>query len=470
MKRRDFIKTSGAAALFAACPRRCRAEDGAEHVPFDPANPAIAYDPDACEACGECVDVCKNEMGVWSFYDLKRTKKPICIHCGQCTAACKYEAVVARPELEAVRAAVADPGVFVAVSTAPSVRVSLGEAFGAKPGTNVEGQLVAALRKLGVGAVLDVTSAADLTLHEEAAEFLLRLKEGRALPQFTSCCPSWVKFAETFYPEFLPNLSTARSPIAMMGSVVKTWFAGKRGLEPKTVFTVALTPCTAKKFEARRPGMEVDGMRATDAVLTVRELAHWLKQAGIDPLKLDPAPYDDLMGRGSGAGVIFGNTGGVTEAALRTAYYLSTNQAPPPELLAYEPVRGMDGVRSAKVALPPLTLDVAVVHGTANARKLLDRIKAGEARYDFIEVMACRGGCIGGGGQPRTAVPPTDEIRKARIKGLYSLDAGDAKRLSHENPQVQALYREFFDAPLSEKARRLLHTTYVNRSADLGNG
>jgi len=467
MKRRDFIKTTGAAALSAMCPRLCHAADDLEHVLVELSNPAIAYNPGKCEECGDCLHVCKNDMGVWGAFDLTKTKsRPICIHCGQCTAVCKYEAVTARPEQKAVSAAIGNPDTFVVASTAPSVRVSLGEAFGAKPGTNVEGQLVAALRKLGVNAVFDTTFAADLTVTEEASELLHRIKEKRPLPQFTSCCPAWVKFAETFYPEHLPNLSTAKSPIGMQGSVIKTWFAQKRGLDPKNIFNVAITPCTAKKFEIRRDGMDADGHRATDAVLTVRELAHWFKQANIDPLKLDPAPYGDLMGRGTGAGVIFGNTGGVMEATLRTAYFYATNENPPAAFLDYKPVRGMDGVRAANV--DALKLNVAIVHGTANARKLLATLKAGGAHYDFIEVMACRGGCIGGGGQPRTAVPPTDAIRHARIQGLYALDTGDAKRLSHENPQVQALYKEYLDAPLSDKARRRLHTTHSSRAADLG--
>jgi len=467
MKRRAFLKTAASATLVTLCPRLCRAaEEDIDHVLVDPGNPAIAYDPEKCEMCGHCLDVCKDEMGVWGSFDLTKTKRKfICIHCGQCTAVCKYEAVTERSEWNAVKAALADPGMFVVVSTAPSVRVSLGELFGAKPGTDVEGQLVAALRKLGADAVLDTTFAADLAIMEEASELLHRVKAKRALPLFTSCCPAWVTFAETFYPEWLPNLSTAKSPISMLGSIVKTWFAGKRKLDPKKIFTVALTPCTAKKSEIRRDGMDVDGLRATDAVLTTRELAHGLKQAGINPLTIDPAPYDDLMGRGSGASVIFGNTGGVTEAVLRTAHFLATNENPALAMAA-EAVRGLDGVRAAQVGA--LNLNVAIVHGTANARKLLAKIKAGDARYDFIEVMACRGGCIGGGGQPRTAVPPTDALRKARIQGLYALDTGAPKRFSHENPQVQALYAEFLGAPLSEKSTRLLHTTYVNRSAELG--
>ena len=323
------------------------------------------------------------------------------------------------------------------------------------PLLDLEGQLVAALRKLGVNAVLDTTFAADLTIMEEATELLRRITDKRPLPQFTSCCPAWVKFAETFHPELIPNLSTTKSPISMQGTLIKTWYAKKRNLDPKKIFTAAITPCTAKKFEIRRPELE----HATDAILTVNELAQWLKQAGIDPLTLDPAPYDDLMGRGTGAALIFGNTGGVTEATLRTAHFLATKQNPPPELLTYTPARGMDGIRTATVTLPPHTLNIAIVHGTANARTLLNKIKAGDAHYDFIEVMACRGGCIGGGGQPRTAIPPTDALRQARIKGLYALDTG--KRLSHENPQVQTLYAEHLDT-------RRLHTTYTDRSADLG--
>ena len=467
MKRRTFIKTTASATIAALCPRLCRAADDPAHIIVDPRNPSIMHNPGKCEECGECLDVCKNEMSVWGSFDLTKTKsRPICTHCGQCTMVCKYEGVTERPEQNAVKVALADPDTFVVFFTSPAVRVSLGEPFGAKPGTNVEGQLVAALRKLGANVVLDTTFGADLTIMEEAAELLHRIKEKGTFPQFTSCCPAWVKFAETFFPELIPNLSTSKSPIGMQGSVIKTWFAEKRKLDPKKIFAVALTPCTAKKFEIRRDEMNVDGIRATDAVVTARELAQWLKQANINPLKLKAEPYDDLMGRGSGAGVIFGNTGGVMEAALRTAYFFATKQNPPKALLDYKPVRGMDGVRSAKV--DALNINVAIVHGTANARKLIMKIKAGEAKYDFIEVMACRGGCIGGGGQPKTDIPTTDAIRKARIQGLYTLDTKTPKRLCHENPQIQAIYSEFFGTPLSEKAKQLLHTTYQDRSADLG--
>ena len=369
-----------------------------------------------------------------------------------------------------------DKNKIVIVSTSPSVRVALGEEFGLPKGAFVQGKMVALLRALGVDYVLDTNFAADLTIVEEASELLARITGAtdKPLPQFTSCCPAWVKFAETYYPELLPHISTAKSPIGMQGPTIKTYFAQKMGIDPRKIVNVALTPCTAKKFEIRREEMNAAGqkldipeLRDMDNVITTRELALWAKEAGIDFVSLEDSDFDKLMGEASGAGVIFGNTGGVMEAALRTAYAYFTGEQPPKEMLKLEPVRGYDGLREASVELAGRVINVAVVHGTENVRKL---IAAGIEKYHFIEVMTCPGGCIGGGGQPKDFAYDADAARKARIEGLYERDAEMELHLSHENKEIQQLYQEFYDAPLSELAESMLHTTYQDRSADLTKG
>ena len=320
--------------------------------------------------------------------------------------------------------------------------------------------------------MLDTNFAADLTIVEEASELIDRIThQDRPLPQFTSCCPGWVHFAEIYAPELLPHLSTAKSPIGMQGPTVKTYFAQKMGLDPRQIVHVALTPCTAKKFEIRRKEMNaaaqyhgVDGMRDTDQVITTRELARWAKAAGIDWNALEDSPYDSLMGKASGAGVIFGNTGGVMEAALRTAYEYLTSQTAPQSLLQLSPVRGYEGVREAQVKIGDLTLQVAVIYGTANARTFLQQMKQQGKQYHFVEVMACPGGCIGGGGQPKDLTKSADEIRKSRIASLYRRDSSMALRTSHKNPEIQEVYRAFYGHPLSPLAEQMLHTSYYDRS------
>lgn len=446
-------------------------------VPIEADNPSIVRNESLCIKCGQCSNVCTSPVGVLGTYALEQTgDRAICIHCGQCANVCPVGSITEVYEYPEVKAAVQDKDKIVIVSTSPSVRVALGEEFGLPKGAFVQGKMVALLRALGVDYVLDTNFAADLTIVEEASELLARIKgeTDKPLPQFTSCCPAWVKFAETYYPELLPHVSTAKSPIGMQGPTIKTYFAQKMGIDPRKIVNVALTPCTAKKFEIRREKMNAAGqklgiaeLRDMDNVITTRELALWAKEAGIDFTSLEDSDFDKFMGEASGAGVIFGNTGGVMEAALRTAYAYLTGEQPPKEILKLEPVRGYDGLREASVEIAGRVINVAVVHGTENVRKL---IAGGIEKYHFIEVMTCPGGCIGGGGQPKDFAYDADAARKARIEGLYERDAEMELHLSHENKEIQQLYKEFYDAPLSELAEAMLHTTYQDRSADLTKG
>lgn len=446
-------------------------------VPIEADNPSIVRNESLCIKCGQCSNVCTSPVGVLGTYALEQTgDRAICIHCGQCANVCPVGSITEVYEYPEVKAAVQDKDKIVIVSTSPSVRVALGEEFGLTKGAFVQGKMVALLRALGVDYVLDTNFAADLTIVEEASELLARIKgeTDKPLPQFTSCCPAWVKFAETYYPELLSHVSTAKSPIGMQGPTIKTYFAQKMGIDPRKIVNVALTPCTAKKFEIRREKMNAAGqklgiaeLRDMDNVITTRELALWAKEAGIDFTSLEDSDFDKFMGEASGAGVIFGNTGGVMEAALRTAYAYLTGEQPPKEILKLEPVRGYDGLREASVEIAGRVINVAVVHGTENVRKL---IAGGIEKYHFIEVMTCPGGCIGGGGQPKDFAYDADAARKARIEGLYERDAEMELHLSHENKEIQQLYQEFYDTPLSDMAEAMLHTAYQDRSADLTKG
>ena len=442
-------------------------------VPIEADNPSIVRWEEKCIRCGMCKEACTNLMGVHGTYTLEETGgNAICIYCGQCANVCPVDSITERDECPQVQRAIADPDKVVVVSTSPAVRASLGEEFGMEPGAFVEGKMVALLRALGADYVLDTNFAADLTIVEEASELIQRIaQKDRPLPQFTSCCPGWVHFAEIYAPELLPHLSTSKSPIGMQGPTVKTYFAQKMGLDPQKIVHVTLTPCTAKKFEVRREEMHaaadyhgIEGMRDTDQVITTRELARWAKEAGIDWTRLEDSAYDSLMGKASGAGVIFGNTGGVMEAALRTAYEYLTGQKAPETLLQLQAVRGYEGVREAQVKVGEHTLRVAVVYGTANARSFLKRMRDEGKEYHFVEVMACPGGCIGGGGQPKNLMADKDEVRKSRIAALYQRDGGMTLRTSHENPEIKAVYEAFYGQPLSELAEQMLHTTYQDRS------
>ena len=446
-------------------------------VPIELDNPSICRKEELCIKCGQCRDVCTKDIGVHGTYNFAQTGgKAICINCGQCANVCPTASITEVYEYEKVKEAIKDPNKIVIVSTSPSVRVALGEEFGMPKGSFVQGKMVALLRKLGVDYVLDTNFSADLTIVEEGSELIERITKGtKPLPQFTSCCPAWVKFMETYYPEMKDHVSSAKSPIGMQGPTIKTYFAKKMGIDPTKIVNVALTPCTAKKFEIRRDEMNaaskylgIEGMRDMDYVITTRELAMLAKDENIDFANLPEEDFDDFMGKGSGAGVIFGNTGGVMEAAIRSAYALITKKEVPASLYDLEPVRGMEGIRDAVVDIDGLQVKVAVVYGTANARKLIEKIKAGEADYHFVEVMTCPGGCIGGGGQPKDKEYKGDALREKRIEGLYKRDDAMQLRLSHENPQIKALYEEFYGEPLSELAEQMLHTMYFDRSADLG--
>ena len=442
-------------------------------VPIEPDNPSIVRAEEKCIKCGMCKNVCTQDIGVHGTYTLEQTGgEAVCIHCGQCANVCPPSSITERYEYPEIRDAVKNPDQIVIISTSPSVRAALGEEFGMDAGEFVEGKMVALLRKLGVNYVLDTNFAADLTIVEEASELIERVTKGTApLPQFTSCCPAWIKFAEMYYPELIPNLSTAKSPIGMQGPTIKTYFAKKMGLDPTKIVNVALTPCTAKKYEIRRPEMHDAGhyyddpnMRDMDFVLTTRELALWAKEEGINFASLSDSAYDNLMGEASGAGVIFGNTGGVMEAALRTAYEYITGEEAPAQLYDLQPVRGYEGIREASLQIGELNVNVAVVYGTANARKMIERMKQGDKQYHFIEVMTCPGGCIGGGGQPKDLMKDADEVRKARIDSLYKKDAEMTLRKSHENPSIIRIYEEFYGKPLSEMAEKMLHTMYEDKS------
>ena len=447
-------------------------------VPIELDNVSIVRDEAKCIKCGKCRDVCKLDINVLGRYNFDMTGgKAICVNCGQCANVCPVDSISERCEYELVAEAIKDPDKIVIVSTSPSVRVGLGEEFGMADGSFVEGKMVALLRALGVDYVLDTNFAADLTIVEEASELIDRITNNKVLPQFTSCCPAWIKYVETFYPEMIPNISSAKSPIGMQGPTIKTYFAKKMNLDPRKIVNVALTPCTAKKFEIKRDEMDaaakylgIDGMRDMDIVITTRELAKWAKAENIDFNSLKDSQYDSLMSEASGAGVIFGNTGGVMEAACRTAYEFITKESAPDVLLNLEPVRGYEGIREASLNIGGLDVNVAVCYGLTNASKLIDLIKNGEKNYHFVEVMTCPGGCIGGGGQPKDVAKDADSVRKARIASLYKKDSEMKVRKSHENSEIKKVYEEFYDHPLSELAEKMLHTFYSDRSEDLKKG
>lgn len=446
-------------------------------VPIEKDNPSICRDESLCIKCGQCKEICTSYIGVHDTYTLEDTgNQAVCINCGQCANVCPVSSITEKYEYHDVRKAIADPEKIVIFSTSPSVRIALGEEFGMADGSFVQGKMVALLRELGGSYVLDTNFSADLTIMEEASELLERITKGnKPLPQFTSCCPSWVKFAETFYPGMREHLSTAKSPIGMQGPTIKTYFAKKMNLDPEKIINVAVTPCAAKKFEIRREEMNaasrylnIPGMRDMDYVITTRELARWAKEADINFAGLPDSEYDGLMGEASGAGVIFGNTGGVMEAALRTAYEYVTQEKAPEVLFELTPVRGMEAVKEATVKVGDLDVRIAVIYGTKAAGQFITRINSTGEQYHFVEVMTCPGGCIGGGGQPKGTLEKGDELREKRIAGLYKRDDDMKLRQSHENEEIKKLYSEFYIKPLSELAEKMLHTTYIDRSEDLG--
>ncbi|NCD04905.1 MAG: ferredoxin [Spirochaetia bacterium] len=443
----------------------------------DTSSPSIVLDPHKCIKCGRCIQVCQELQGVFALdfigrgdstvmspaASLKLNDSP-CVKCGQCIVHCPVGAIYEKDETAELRAAIADPNKVVAVQMAPSVRVGISEEFDLPVGTVSTGRLYAALRKIGVDVVFDTNFGADLTIMEEGSELVKRITTGGVLPQFTSCCPGWVDYCEKFYPELIDNLSSAKSPMMMQGAITKTYYAEVSKTDPATIYSVALMPCTAKKYEIKRDdSMKSSGYDDVDLVLTTREIARLFRANGIDFAALPDEECDCPIGEYTGAGTIFGNTGGVMEAAVRTAYKLVTGDEL--EDVNVNAVRGLENVRKGEVDMNGTKVRVAVVHGLANAKEICDEVlaakKAGDpAPYDFIEFMACRGGCIAGGGQPYGT---DDQIRKERIAGLYNDDENSTFRKSHDNPSIKKIYSDYLDAPLSHKAHSLLHTSYTVR-------
>lgn len=437
-------------------------------LPKDFSTPAIFRDPDKCILCRRCVEACSAVQGVNALGLMDRGHNSMvvptmggdlidspCVMCGQCIHACPVGAIGEVEEIDKLLAAIADPDKVVVTQIAPAVRAAIGEEIGMETGQMPMDVFASGLRQLGFDYVLHTNFTADLTILEEGNELLKRLKEGGTLPMFTSCSPGWINFCETYYPDLLDNLSTCKSPQQMFGALAKTYWADKVNIAPEKIYSVSIMPCTAKKYEASRPEMKDSGFQDVDLVLTTREIGRLFRMSGIDFSKLAPSPFDSWMGAYTGAAVIFGASGGVMEAALRTVYEVVTGSTL--ENVNFEVTRGITGVKEAEVDLNGTVVKVAIANGLANARKLMDQVRAGESPYHFIEIMACPGGCIGGGGQPITK---SNAKREERIAAIYDEDEACAIRKSHENPEVNTLYEEFLHEPLGHKSHELLHTHY----------
>ena len=438
--------------------------------PVDDLSPSVVRDNSKCVLCTRCVAACNNQtIGVigpqhrgyakviGSPYGVSLAHTS-CVNCGQCVVACPVGALYEKSNVADVWGAIVNPEKHVVFFTAPSIKATLGEAFGLPVGTNVDGKMVSAIKQLGDVKCFNMDITADLTIMEEANELLQRIMQGGTTPMFTSCCPGWVKFAEHYYPELLPNLSTCKSPQEMFSAVLKTYYCEKNNIKPEDLYVVSVIPCTAKKFEITRDELG----HYTDAAITTRELAKMIKEAGIDFANLPDGKYDTPFGDASGAGAIFGATGGVMEAALRTAAYVLGGEGAPVE---FKEVRGTRGIKEAEYSIGGSTVKVAVANGLGNARKVIEQIKSGEKQYTFVEIMACPGGCINGGGQPyvHDEIRNSIDLKAVRAQALYDSDSANKYRCSHETPAVKTLYDEFFGKPLSHKAHELLHTTYHQR-------
>lgn len=432
-------------------------------VPISKKNDAIEKIDEKCVHCGFCKRVCSNDVTVARMFEVNPNVEPICINCGQCANFCPTEAIREKMDYLKVKEILKSKENVVVCSVAPAVRVALGEEFGIEPGTNIEGKIVSALKKLGVDYVFDITFGADLTIMEEAMELVHRIKENKVLPQFTSCCPAWVKYAEIFYPELIPNISTAKSPISMQSTLIRTYFAKQININSENIINIVITPCTAKKSEINRKELSYT-KKDTDYIITTREFAKWLKEENIDILNLEDDKFASPLSKGSSAGLIFGNSGGVCEAAIRTAYYYLTGKNLKKEELSFNSVRGMEGIKEADINIDGKDIKVAVCNGMCNAKILIDKLKNKEVEYDFIEVMNCIGGCIAGGGQPKITLYNLKSTKEKRMKGIYSEDEKSTLRLCHENPEIKEIYEKFLGEPNSEIAEELLHTKYEDKS------
>ena len=449
-------------------------EDQVDALEMDESSPAIVRDHRKCIKCNRCIEVCQDIQGVGVLshahrsinYSItpayeKKLMDTLCVFCGQCSSVCPVGAIYEKDDVESVWEAIHNPDKHVIVQVAPAVRVSIGDEFNMRPGQKVTGRVVGALRRLGFDKVFDTDFTADLTILEEGNEFLQRVAKGGTLPMITSCSPGWINYVEGFYPHLLNHLSSCKSPQQMFGALSKSYYAEKMNIEPGDIYTVSIMPCTAKKYESSRKEMTTNGYREVDAVLTTRELARMIKSASIDFPNIVDEEFDDPFGITSGAGVIFGATGGVMEAALRTVYEVATGKAL--NNIEFHDVRGIEGIKECTVVINGSPVKVAVAHGLSNARTLLEQIESGKSEYAFIEIMCCPGGCIGGGGQP---IGSTMDVKIERIQEIYNIDLDMPIRKSHKNPAIINFYAEYLGEPLGHKSHKLLHTTYSPRTRD----